>query len=365
MIQRPNLFLMINTLETGGSERQFAALAGAIRPERFKIYLGCLRHVGPLALRVKDITEFPLGGSYFSWQALRSGLALARWLRAKGIAVAHAFDFYANLMLLPIARLAGVRAVVGSHRQLGDLLTPTQFRAQAAAFRFCDRIVCNSQAAANRLSEYGVSVRKLVVIPNGLTREAFVRADPILLREEGIVRVGMIGRMNVAYKNQAAFVRAAKRICQRYDQVEFILVGDGVFRPEFERLAQGLGLGSRVRFLGEQDDIPSVLAALDLIVVPSASESLPNVILEAMAAGIPVVATRVGGIPEVVEHERTGLLVPQGDEDQLVEAIERLIRQPSLRTEYGCRARENALSCFQWDRVSSRFEDLYDDLLSE
>ena len=76
------------------------------------------------------------------------GAALARWLRAKGIAVAHAFDFYANLMLLPIARLAGVRAVVGSHRQLGDLLTPTQFRAQAAAFRFCDRIVCNSQAAA-------------------------------------------------------------------------------------------------------------------------------------------------------------------------------------------------------------------------
>jgi L-malate glycosyltransferase len=363
MTQRPNLFLMINTLETGGSERQFASLVTTIRPERFQIHLGCLRRVGPLAVRVKDITEFPLGGSYFSWQALRSGLELARWLRAKEIAVAHAFDFYANLMLLPIARLAGVRAVIGSHRQLGDLLTPTQFRAQATAFRFCDRIVCNSQAAANRLSKYGVSVRKLVVIPNGLGREAFVRADPILPREERIVRVGMIGRMNVAYKNQGAFVRAAKRISQRCDHVEFVLVGDGVFRPEFERLAHSLG--SRVRFLGERDDIPAVLAALDLLVVPSVSESLPNVILEAMAAGIPVVATRVGGIPEVVEHERTGLLVPPEDEDQLVEAIERLIQQPSLRTEYGRRARENALSRFQWDQVSARFEELYDHLLSE
>jgi glycosyltransferase involved in cell wall biosynthesis len=363
MIQRPILFLMINTLETGGSERQFAALVGAIRPDRFQIHLGCIRRVGPLADKVTHISEFPLGGSYFSWRALRSAFDLARWLRAKRIAVVHAFDFYANLLLLPVARLAGVRAVIGSHRQLGDLLTPSQFRAQAAAFRFCHRIVCNSQAAANRLREHGVSARKLVVIPNGLDPEAFISADPIFPRKEGIVRVGMIGRMNVTYKNQAAFVRAAKRICERSDRVEFVLVGDGVFRPEFERQAQSLG--SRVRFLGEQKDIPRVLAALDLVVVPSVSESLPNVILEAMAAGVPVVATRVGGIPEVVEHERTGLLVPPEDDDRLVEAIERLILQASLRTEYGRRAREIALSRFQWDQVSARFEDLYGQLLQK
>lgn len=362
---RPNLFLMTNTLEIGGSERQFAALAGAIHPERFQIHLGCLRRYGPLVKKIGNITEFPLHGSFFTWQAWRSRLDLGRFLRAKHIAVAHAFDFYTNLMLLPVARLAGIPVVIGSHRQLGDLLSPAQFRAQAAAFRFCDRIVCNSRAAALRLTQHGVPTHKLVVIPNGLAPEAFATATPILQRSPGIVRIGMIARMNVRYKNQAGFLRAAARVCETFKQAEFVLAGDGVFRPEFERMARGMGLASRVRFLGECDDIPAVLAALDITVVPSVSESFPNVILESMAAGVPVVATRVGGIPDAVEDEKTGLLVPPEDDERMAEAISRLIRQASLREEIGRRARDYAAGHFQWDSVSEQYEGLYVKLLAK
>lgn len=363
MTERPALFLMTNTLETGGSERQFVALAKAIDPEHFRTHLGCLRRYGPLSTEVERIDEFPLGGSLFTWRAWRTRWALARALRTNQIAVAHAFDFYTNLMLPPSGRLARVPVIIGSHRQLGDLLTPLQFRAQSAAFRLCDRIVCNSQAAAGRLSEDGVPDRKLVIIPNGLPREAFAPAVSALAHVDGMVRVGMIARMNVLYKNQAAFLRAAAQVQERRAETEFILAGDGAFRPEFEASAQKLGLASRVRFLGERNDIPAVLAALDVLVVPSVSESLPNVILEAMAAGVPVVASRVGGIPEVVEHEKTGLLVPPNDDLRLAEAIERFICQPSLRRECARRAREHAAKHFGWDRISDQYEELYCDLL--
>jgi glycosyltransferase involved in cell wall biosynthesis len=106
-----------------------------------------------------------------------------------------------------------------------------------------------------------------------------------------------------------------------------------------------------------------VLAALDLLVVPSVSESLPNVILEAMAAGVPVVASRVGGVPEVIEHEKTGLLVPPSDDLQLAEAIERFVCQPSLRLQCARRARQYAAEHFDWGRVSDQYEELYCDLL--
>ena len=360
-----NLFLMTNSLETGGSERQFVGLAKAISHEHFEIHLGCLLRYGPLLDQVGEITEFPLGGSFFTWQAWRSRFNLIRYLRAKKIDVAHSFDFYTNLMLLPLARLARVPVIVGSQRQLGDLLTPLQFRAQLAAFRFCDRVICNSKAAAERLSQRGVPASKQIIIPNGLANEAFEPAQPVLPRESSVVRVGMIARMNGPYKKQDAFLRAASRIYQQCPEAEFVLVGDGQYRRQFEDLAAKLGLGSRVKFLGERNDIPAVLAGLDITAVPSSSESLPNIILESMAAGVAVVTTRVGGIPEIVEHEKTGLLTAPDNEFELANAIERFIKEPSLRKECAQRAREYAASRFDWDRVSGRYENVYRDLMAK
>lgn len=360
-----NLFLMTNTLETGGSERQFVGLAKAISHEHFKIRLGCLLRYGPLLDRVADITEFPLGGSFFTWQAWRSRFNLIRYLHAQKIDIAHSFDFYTNVMLLPLARLARVPVVVGSHRQLGDLLTPMQFRAQVAAFGFCDRVVCNSMAAAERLSQHGVPASKLIIIPNGLATEAFEPAQPLLPRANGVVRVGMIARMNGPYKKQDAFLRAAARVCRQCPEAEFVLVGDGRYRSQFEELTAKLSLGSRVKFLGERHDIPAVLAGLDITAVPSSSESLPNVILESMAAGVAVVAARVGGIPEIVEHEKTGLLTVPDNDLELASAIERFIKQPSLRRECAERAREYAASRFDWNQVSEEYENIYRDLIAK
>jgi glycosyltransferase involved in cell wall biosynthesis len=356
---------MIDNLDTGGSERQFALLARGLKAESFQVELGCLRRSGAFLEGLGQVAEFGLGGSFFTLQAQRSRIALARRLRAGGTAIAHSFDFYSNLMLIPCARLAGVPAVIGSHRQIGDLLTPAQFWVQAEVFRLCDRVICNSKAAASRLLVWGLDKRKVAVIPNALADEAFAPAAPALPRFLGAARIGLIARMNTSSKGHAMFLRAAARLVAKFPSVEFLLVGDGSLRPELQRLAGSLQLGHRVRFLGDRRDISAILASIDVSVLPSSSESLSNVILESMAAGVPVIATDVGGNPELVLDGERGLLFPPGNEDKFVEAMEYLLSRPELRNRYGQRGRHFVQKEFSLDRIRGRLMQLYEELLAD
>jgi len=367
-----SLFLMINTFETGGSERQFTLLAQNIGAPAFQLHLGCVSHRGPLAAHFGDIPQFPLGGSLFGWKSLRTRLSLSRHLRHHRVQVAHAFDFYANLTLVPAARFARVPVIMGSHRQLGDLMTPAQFRAQAAAFRWCDAVVCNSQAAAARLIATGLAPDKIAVIGNALPAEAFTAAPAALPKRPGVLRVGMVARMNHRYKNHSGFLRIAAQVHrnivdrnianQRMPNAEFVLVGDGPLRRELENEASSLGLGASAIFLGDRQDMPAILASLDVAVLTSDSESLSNVILEAMAAGLPVVAYSVGGNSELVNDQR-GALVAAGNENDFANAIQRLLSDAHLREDQGNNARRFAEENFSLDRVRRRYEDLYSTLL--
>jgi glycosyltransferase involved in cell wall biosynthesis len=360
--ERIGLFLMINTFETGGSERQCAILAQNASPSKFEVHVGCVNPRGPLAAQFGKFAQFPLGGSLLGWRSFRSRLALARLLRQKHVQVAHAFDFYANLMLIPAARFARVPVVVGSHRQLGDLLTPSQFRAQAAAFRWCDAVVCNSQAGADRLAAAGVAREKLAVIGNAMPGTAFAPALPALPRPANVLRVTMVARMNAQYKNHAGFLRIAAEVHKHMQQVEFLLVGDGPLRAEIEQQSAALGLGEHVTFLGDRRDIPAILASTNLAVLTSDSEGLSNVILEAMAASVPVVAYAVGGNPELVNADR-GALIAAGNESEFASAICRILSDHSLRREQGRNARSFAEENFSLDRVCRQYEDLYRNLL--
>src|SRR2546430_1915608 len=358
------LFLMINTFETGGSERQFTVLAQNLTHPQFQTYLGCVSRRGPLAHNFPDAAQFPLGGSLFGLQSLRTRLNLTRYLRHHHVQVAHSFDFYTNLMLIPAAKFARVPVVIGSHRQLGDLMTPAQFRAQAAAFRWCDAVVCTSQAAAERLIAAGLSPRKIAIIGNALPTAAFTTAPAALPKRPGVVRVGMVARMNHRYKNHSGFLRIAAQINQRMPEVEFLLVGDGPLRQDLEREAASLGLGASAIFLGDRQDMPAVLASLDVAVLTSDSESLSNVILEAMAAGLPVVAYGVGGNAELVNEER-GVLVPAGDEEGFAAVVERLLASPSMRLQLGRNGRKFAQENFSLERVLARYEACYQTLLEK
>lgn len=352
------IFLMINSLETGGTERQFVELARALRSDHLQVHLGCVQKKGAFLEGLGELHQFRLGGSLYGLQSIRSRWRLMRCLQKLEIAVAHAFDFYTNLTLIPAAKLAGVPVVIGSHRQLGDLLTPAQFRAQLIMFHWCDRVVCNSHAAADRLLQAGLAEKKVVVIGNALPPAAFAETAPAVPRAAGIFRIAMIARMNAAYKNHGGFLRAAEHLSRKRPNVEFLLAGDGPFRQDLERDAAGMGLQGRVKFLGDRRDIGAVLASVDLTVVPSASESLSNVMLESMAAGVPVVATAVGGNSELAGDGRA-LLVAPNDEEELAAGMERMLADPELRSSLSRNAREFAKANFSVDRIRGQYRELY------
>jgi L-malate glycosyltransferase len=352
------VFLMVNSLETGGTERQFVEVARALRAAGVPINLGCIKKEGAFLRQAGEAEEFRLGGSLYGIESMRSRWRLARHLRRLRIAVAHSFDFYTNLTMIPAARLARIPVVIGSHRQIGDLLTAAQFRAQLTVLRMCDRVVCNSRAAAQRLREAGLPDEKIAVIGNALPVEAFAETARPLPHVAGTLRVGMIARMNAAYKNHRGFLRAAARLSARFPQVEFVLAGDGPLRAELERQAADAGIADRVLFLGDRPDSRHVLASMDVSVVPSTSESLSNVMLESMAAGVPVVATSVGGNIEIGTEGRA-LLVPAGDAGMLEEGIARILENAALRADMACRARAFVQATFSADRICQQYEDLF------
>ena len=360
---RPAVFLMTNSFDTGGSERQFVALAGALSGGPFRAQIGCLAKQGSLLEGFESSAEFPVGGSLYGWNSIRARLRLARHLRESRLSVAHAFDFYTNLVLIPAARKARVPVIIGSQRQLGDLLGFAKSQAQLAALRWCDAVVCNSRSAADLLTNQGLPARQIVVIRNGLPDSAFAPNVPALRRPPSLLRVGMIARMNAPSKNHALFLRVAAVLCCKFDDIEFVLAGDGPLRPELERQSKALGLGDRVHFLGDRRDIPAILASVDVSVLPSSSESLSNAILESMAAGVPVVATRVGGNTEIVTHDR-GRLVAAGDEQGLVEAVENLLLNPPMRADLGHNAKVFTRANFTMQHMRRRHEELYEELLS-
>jgi glycosyltransferase involved in cell wall biosynthesis len=360
----PKLFLMTDSFETGGSERQFVALSKSLKPAAFHVQLGCIQRHGSLLADLGRVPEFPLGGSLYSLNSLWTRLRLAQYLRRNRVAIAHAFDFYTNLTLIPSARLAGVPVVIGSQRQLGDLLSRSKSQAQAAVFRWCDVVVCNSHAAADRLVEQGLRKSRVVVIGNGLPASAFGETVPALPRSNALLRVGMIARMNTPFKNHKVFLRAAARLCGRFPSLEFVLAGDGLLRPELEREAESLGLKDHAVFLGDRRDIAAVLASLDVSVLPSSSESLSNAILESMAAGVPVVASRVGGNPELVGADR-GVLVAPNDDKALADAVEGLLRDPDMRVALGANAKRFVQANFTVEQMHSRYEELYAELLEK
>lgn len=357
------VFLMLDSFETGGTERQFTTLAKAVDRSRFTVSIGCLQKKGAFLKDLGEVMEFPLGGNLYGLRSMQARWQLARYLRRAGTLIVHAFDFYSNLVLIPAARLAKVPVVIGSQRQMGDLLSRAKCRAQAAALGWADAVVCNSHAARQALIEQGLRGEQIVVIGNGLPPSMFEAAAPALARDSSRLRVGMIARMNTLAKRHDLFLRAAAAVCETLKEIEIVLVGDGPFRPELEKLASDLGIRQRVSFLGERHDIPALLASIDVSVAPSASESLSNAILESMAAGVPVIASRVVGNCEVIGEDR-GILVAAGDEKGLREGMERLLRDPLLRGRFARNAKRFAKANHSIEHMVEQYQEFYTRLVS-
>jgi glycosyltransferase involved in cell wall biosynthesis len=210
---------------------------------------------------------------------------------------------------------------------------------------------------------------RLLVIPNGISLEDVPPADPaearaILGLSADTLVMGTVGRLQPV-KGTRYLLEAFTQLAAVHEDVVLLLVGDGPERASLQVLAQQLGIAKSVRFLGDRQDVSRCLHTMDVFVLPSIWEGMPNAALEAMAVGLPVVATAAGGTPEVVVDGVTGLLVPPRDPDALARAVARLLRDSDLRRTMGQAGRVRAKQRFSIEETVRRTEELYTTLLKE
>jgi glycosyltransferase involved in cell wall biosynthesis len=335
-----------------------------IDPRLFSTHVVALSGRGSLRSRVegvRPITEFRIT-SLKSVGTFRQILRFAWWLRAHDIHVVQACDFYANVFALPGAALAGVPVRLGARRDVFmPERTPGQQHLQRLAYRLAHRVVANSDAAVRRLVDEGVAASRIVHIANGIDFTAFAAvsgAGPSHAASSGRRVITTVANLRPG-KGHDVLLKAAARVLRRIPDVQFRIVGDGPRRQELEQQAAALRISAQVSFLGHRDDVPAVLRQSDIFAFPSFMEASPNALIEAMAAGLPIVATRVGGIPEVIEHERTGVLVPPGDDRALAAGIVRLIDRPELALRVGESARRLVQARFSFERMVGEFQELF------
>lgn len=369
----PVLTFLTNFL-IGGTERQVVNLVQSHDRTRFDVHLACFRRAGPLLqeLDAADVAlaEYPittLPSPRTLWQQGR----LARYVRARGIRIVHSFGFYANVFAIPAGKLGGAEVVVASIRDTGDHLTRLQKAMQKWACRAADHVLVNALAVRTVLVGQGYDPARISVIRNGIDVARFrARAATSALRSElgwpeAAPVVAVFARLN-RLKGLEYFLAAAALLARRFEDARFLIVGDSIsqaYRDELEAHAAGLGLGSRVVFTGFRRDVPELLSEVCVSVLPSLSEGLSNVVLEAMAAGVPVVATCVGGTPEMVEDGVTGLLVPPRDAAALARAVGSLLADPARGRSIGRAAQQRAAERFSLEATVRATEQLYERLL--
>jgi len=371
---------LITSFEVGGTERQAVELLKRIDRRRFDARLAAIRLEGPLYGEVEElfprVPQFPLT-SFYNANAARQLMRLRNWMVSERVDILHAHDFYAGLLGAAAARLAGVRVVACQrHMRLSDRRVHEW--GTRLTHRLAHRVLVNSEAIRDHLLAGGhIATEKIVVVRNGLSAAAEraaldddgrAKRRSALLRElnldEGAKLIGLVARLQPV-KGHRYFIEAAGRIAAAEPKAHFLLVGDGALRREIEEHAARLGVNDRVHLLGDRNDAALVPAGFDVAVLASLSEGLPNAVIEAMAAGAPVVATAVGGTTELIIDGVTGFLVPPADADALARRILDTLRNPELSSRMAAQGRRRALSQFGMRRMVESVERLYAEIEEE
>lgn len=370
------LLKVVPTLLCGGTEHQVMTLCRSLDRSHYDLEFACLRRLGPFIDEIRE-RGIPLNEyrtpSFKSLTGLAKQVKFARHLARRRTQIVHAYNFYGNVFAIPPARLTGVPVVIASIRDRGPYLSALQRRVQRHVCRLADCVLVNAEAVKDWLLADGYDASKIAVIRNGVDLSRFtLPAEPRRLRHElglppDTPLVAVVSRLN-RLKGLEQYLHAAAAIADRYPAVHFLVVGetpphDTGYLGELETLAHRLGIGRRVIFTGLRSDVPQLLASVTIAVMPSLNEALSNALLESMAAGAPVVATRVGGTTEALTDGENGLLVPPGDPGVLASAIARLLDDPALATRLGEAARQTIEQRFSIGRMVEATERLYLNLL--
>lgn len=365
------LTFLITGLAYGGAETQLVHLATRLKSRGWKV--GVVSLMPPKAyvedLEAAGVPVFSLGIRR-KLPDPRPVLRLARIIWKWRPDIVHSFMVHANILARLVRVLAPVPVLICSAHNIdeGGRLREILYRLTDP---LCDLTTQVSQAGLERYVRVGaVPRRKIRYIPNGVDTERFKPnpEDRLRVRKElgvdGFVWL-VVGRFD-PQKDYPNMLQAFARVVRKYPDTVLLIAGDGPLRETMENLAQELGIEKHVKFLGIRRDIPQLMNAADAYVMSSSWEGMPNVLLEASATGLPVVATDVGGNREIVLEGKTGFLAPPGNPEALALAMVRLMDLPEeKRLAMGRKAREHVVERFSLEKVVDLWEALYEELLQK
>jgi glycosyltransferase involved in cell wall biosynthesis len=366
------ILFLSTSMGMGGADSQLLAAAQELRARGHEVLVVSLTPLGPMGLQARQL------GIPTESLEMRRGIPdprglvrLARLVRAWRPDVVHSHMVHANLMARVVRLVAPVPALVSTIHNIyeGGALRMAAYRLTNG---LVDHMTSISEAAADRFIRERIIPRDLLtVVPNGVDPELF-RKVPAEVRDELRRSLSLagefvwlaVGRFEVA-KDYPTMLRAFVAVHERYPEAVLLLVGKGSLQGETEALVRELSLVAAVRFLGVRNDVPALVSAGDAYVMSSAWEGMPMVLLEAAAGGLPIVATRVGGNPEVVLDGDNGFLAPPRDHRALASAMVRLMELTDAeRRAMGERGREHVRAHYGLARVVERWEAVYQDVLA-
>jgi L-malate glycosyltransferase len=370
--QRPfTICQVLHSLQVGGAEVLAARLARQLG-RSYRFVFACLDELGPLGQQLRD------EGVAVHVLNRRAGLdwkcpwRLARLLRRERVDLVHAHQYTPFFYALAARRLYRRPPLLFTEhgRHHPDYPRRKRMLANRLLLEARDRVIGVGQAVRQALvHNEGIPDHRVGVIYNGVNLAPFSnsRPDRSAVRREIGVGADDLVLLQVArldyLKDHATALRTLAQLRPQRPNARLILVGEGEERNAIEELIQKLDLSANVRLLGLRSDVDRLLAAADVFLLTSISEGIPLTLIEAMAAGVPVVSTNVGGVPEVIEDTQTGLLAPAGDDAALAGNVLRLISSLEWRSEIVRRARQRANQIFSEEQMHQAYRKLYQEML--
>ncbi len=362
---------LVNILALGGAEGQFLERLRTLDRHRYRPLVTVLKPEGPHLDELRRLgiepQPLPLPPSFAHPSTAWAVARLAASIRREGVRLVHAQDFYTNLLAVPAARLAGAKVIV-SRLDLAHWHGPNRRRALAWASRLADRIQVNALAIQRQLvAEERLEPARIALIPNGIdlarfdARSSEAPAAPLPVPADA--RVAIVVANLHPVKGQEDLIDALAALAERHPRLHLVLVGEGEQRGFLAARVAGHGLGDRVHLAGHRTDVPALLARAHVLVSSSHAEGLSNSVIEGMAARLPVIATAVGGTPELIADGKTGLLVPPKAPEALARALARVLDDDDLARRLGNAARRFVEQELSVARMARSFAALYDAVL--
>jgi len=353
---------VIGSLNYGGAENQVVQLLNTLNPYRLDKYLVTFKNVKTPNSRALSPEIMCFNLRLRRWGQIGCIIRLYRLFERVKIDVVQAHMFHTNLYVAIAARLAGVPVVLTTEhgknlwkRPIHHFLERRIISPLVSVRIAVSRDIRNIRAVSGDVPE-----DKLTVIRNCVEIPEKVERYPCGNK----VRIGTVGRL-VPAKDYGTLIMAFKRLMEDGLNTDLIFVGDGPERSNLESMVQELGITGNVTFSGFQANVNSFLSKVDVFVLSSIREGIPVAMLEAMAIGVPVVATKVGGIPEVIQDNVDGLLVDSRNSEMLADALKRVIEDSSLGNSIGEAGRKKVKCLFSCEAICKQYEELYTDLLAQ